>query len=190
MVRDIIHDIFHDNSDLEPGDGSYWDRGSVQLRDRIALVAEACVARFPGSLVEIGCYKGETTVRQAKIAQKAGRRVVCVDPWQPGTQNYDPRAYAEFAKRLLDFHPILDLLRLPSQDPKVLANLSRREICFAFVDGLHTYEGCFSDIAMVLHSPVVAVDDISTISGVRKAFDYYKGIKIYSPKCREGYIVT
>lgn len=164
--------------DREPesfsGEGEWaspWTKGTIQWRERTEPIARYCAEHWPGDLVEIGCYCGQSTVLFAEIAREHGRRVIAVDPWAVGTANCDGHEYGEFIKATEPWKDIIDIVRLPSQDPEAIAYLAGRELCFALVDGLHQYEAAYSDIMAVAHcNGIIAVDDLLWNVDVERAF--------------------
>lgn len=146
-------------------------RISPRFHDRVEAAAWWAAKRYPGDLVEIGAYKGVGTERLALAAQAHKRRVIVVDPWKRGTQNCKGNEYNIFTKRMAPYEHLLDVVRLPSQDPEAVATLKDRELCFVLVDGLHKYATVKSDIAACLHAPVICVDDVAWHRGVRQAFE-------------------
>lgn len=150
--------------------GNQQGDGAFDQRDRIHAAAEWACQKYSGDLVEIGCLNGSTTVRLAEVAQKYGRRVIAVDPWQVGTQNCNGGEHAIFLQTTEPFKDIIDVVRKDSRDPEVAQYLKQRQLCFAFVDGLHTFEATRGDILSVGHAPVIAVDDTRWSSEVLRAF--------------------
>ncbi|NIV30556.1 MAG: hypothetical protein GWN58_13960, partial [Anaerolineae bacterium] len=161
-----------------------WARGCVMQRWRLGLVAELGVLNWPGDLIEIGAFVGGTTVRLAELAALYDRRVIVVDPWEDA-ENY----YKQFQFNIRRVSEHVDVWRMSSLDEQVRERLADRQLCFAFVDGLHTYEACAHDIATVAHAPVIAVDDLR-MSGVRQAFEEAPGQHAMRHFCREGYVVS
>lgn len=197
LVAELVS-ILHQHSDNEMSmfgkDGYHWGWGSCQQRQRLYAVSRLCAAKFPGDIVEIGCRRGETTIELARIARENGRRVIAVDPWEVGRQNCDDDSeYQEFAKNTAQWADVIDVVRFPSQDTRVIRVLAELPLCFAFIDGLHTYDGCCSDIMAVSHCPVIAVDDTLWNPYVMMAFfemaDSRNRKKIQHPLCREAYLV-
>lgn len=172
----------------------YWAHGGEQQRERLERVADWCAASTPGYLVEIGCYTGGMTIRLAKIAKRYGRRVIAVDPWEPGTQDCKGGEYEEFLKNIEPYQDVVDVIRLPSQHEQAQAVMKERTLCFAYVDGLHTYEAALPDILSTAHAGVIAVDDVLWNAEVRSAF--IEGAQktgktpVHMVLCREGYLFS
>jgi predicted O-methyltransferase YrrM len=171
-----------------------FNRGSLNQRERITRVAEYCVQTWLGDLIEIGCFRGETTKRLAEVAQKYNRRLIAIDPWEIGTQNCNGGEYEAFLKNIEPYKASVDVVRSSSLDEKIITLIKRRELCFAFVDGLHTYDGCLSDIKTVAHCQgIIAVDDLlwspEVDSAFQKGAEITKSHKLYLPICREGYLL-
>lgn len=114
--------------------------------------------------------------------------MLVVDPWQPGTQNCKGHEYGEFLKRTKRFANI-DVVRLDSRSEEARRHIGERELCFALVDGLHTYEAAKSDIEACSHASVVAVDDTNWNDGVRQAYEEASGRKKVWCAGRESYLV-
>lgn len=148
-----------------------YSRGANKQRERIWLVAEQCAKACPGDFVEIGAYHGETTVGLCRVAKRYGRRVIVIDPYELGTQNIDTgNEYQTFLNNTSEFRDLIDHYKMSSLDPHVIEMLKTRQLCFAFVDGLHTYEAAISDLQAVSHTKgIVALDDVTWSSGVNQA---------------------
>jgi hypothetical protein len=146
-------------------------RGATKQRERIWYVAEQCAKSLSGDLVEIGAYHGETTVGLCQIAKRYGKRVIVVDPYEIGTQNIETgNEYQTFLNNTSEFRELIDHYKLSSLDPQAIQALKNRELCFAFVDGLHIYNAAINDLKTVSHTKgVIALDDITWCSEVDKA---------------------
>jgi hypothetical protein len=148
-----------------------YARGSAKQRERVWFVAEQCAKVYPGDLIEIGAYHGETTVGLCRIAKLYNRRVIVVDPYEPGTQNVDTgNEYQTFLNNTSEFRDLIDHYKMSSLDPHVIEAIKNRPLCFAFVDGLHNYEAATSDLKAVSHTEgVIALDDVTWSSEVNQA---------------------
>ncbi len=189
LISIIMQTAQDERLDLAPN-----GRGSVHQRSRIAQVAEYCAQGWGGDIIEIGCWVGATTHKLAEVARRYNRRVVAVDPWEIGTQNCKGGEYEKFLSAIEGYEDIVDIVRLSSLDQKAINLIKKRSFCFAFVDGLHTYEACLSDIQTVSHCQgVIAVDDILWSPKVEQAF--FEGAtiinrqKLHLPTLREGYLL-
>lgn len=146
-------------------------QGSIHQSARIASVAEYCAKGWPGDFIEIGCFLGGTTVKLAEVAKKYNRRMIALDPWQLGTQNCHGGEYETFLKTTEQYRDVIDIVRSDSLLPETIAQIKNKQLCFAFVDGLHTYEACLQDIQTVAHcSGIIAVDDTTWSPDVVRAF--------------------
>ena len=147
--------------------GREW-HGSAQNHRRLGIVAEYCALNYPGDLIEIGCLLGESTVILAEIAKKYNRRVIAVDPWhyEDGDAYYDPDVsddnhYKQFCEATTGWRDLIDIIRLSSLDPRAIGEIKSRPLCFAYQDGLHTYEGVTTDLHTLAHcAGIIAVDDV------------------------------
>lgn len=85
----------------------------------------------------------------------------------------------------------IEVIRLSSFDPRAVKIIKGRELCFSFVDGLHEYQACLSDIRACWKSPLIVVDDITWSADVKRAF--FEGAadraRIVVPELHEGYIL-
>lgn len=172
-----------------------WARGCIQQRDRIEQIATFSAERWPGDLIEIGAYYGATTLRLLKIARKYERRVIAIDPWEVGTQNCKGGEYEAFVENTRAWADILDIVRKSSLDEEAIRYVMERDLCFAFIDGRHTYKACYSDILTVGHcAGIIAVDDILWDGNLIRAFneaaiDLNRQI-LKHKLIREGYLLS
>lgn len=197
-IAKIVNDNLQGERERIETDPRTWVHGCLRQRERIAAVAEYCAQHWSGDFVEIGCLHGGTTRHLAPIARRHSRRIVCVDPWPskcPLTNtDYGPDPYGQFITTMADWIDLLDILKTKSQEPATIAYIQTRPLCFAFVDGMHTYECASADIATVAHCVgVVCVDDILWEPGVKQAF-WESALKLQrmgleNNLCREGWLV-
>jgi predicted O-methyltransferase YrrM len=171
------------------------EQGSFLQGDRLAEVAELCAQRKAGDFIEIGCYIGETTRRLAEVAHQYGRRITAVDPWETGTQNCEGWEYEAFLKNIEPYASVVDIVRDDSTKRRTIARIRKLNLCFAYVDGLHTYAACLSDIRAVAHTHgIIAVDDIywsyPVTRAVRRGAYLTRRTAVHHPACREGYLLT
>ncbi|MFB6273728.1 MAG: class I SAM-dependent methyltransferase [Salinibacter sp.] len=168
-------------------------RGSEYQRTRLTQVAGRSAQLYDGSFLEIGAFLGHTTVWLAEKAREHNRKVIVVDPWQPGTQNCDGDEYQRFLENTYHQRDVIDVHRSSSLAPDIQRVLGDQKFAFAFVDGLHTYRACLSDIFTIAHAPIIAVDDIrwkpELMLAFRQAAKSMKKLAYHHSSCREGYLV-
>jgi Methyltransferase domain len=198
-LRGIIAETTSDEVlSLEGPSPYHW--GSARQRERISQVAELNIQRYEGDLIEIGAFKGETTKLLCEVARVHSRRVIVVDPWQTGTQDCDGGEFQTFLQNVAPYLDLLDVIRASSMDPKVISEIAKRTLAFAFVDGHHSYEACLSDIRAVRHTlGMIAVDDLIMHPGIwwgdavnlafRRGATGIGRIAIGEPWMREGYLI-
>ena len=156
-----IAEVFSRNDESTLGGSpNMYELGGTLQRQRLVGVAEFCASRFPGDLVEIGAYRGETTRLLAAVARKHQRRLIVIDPWISGSQDCVSDEHQAFLKNTAEVQDVLDVWRESSVDRAVVARLATRPLCFAFVDGWHVLHACLSDILAAGHAKgVIAIDD-------------------------------
>lgn len=172
-------------------DYTQWQAGAEYLRERLATVARLA-AEHEGDLVEIGSFLGETSVLLAAIAKEKGKKLLCVDPYQTGTQDCGGSEYEIFLDHIQPFGDTVEHVRLSSQDERAIARLKDTPLCFALVDGLHTYNAAYTDMLTVRHARVVAVDDMwmAPVAQAFKDFPAPQDRKLHLFPLREAYLVN
>ena len=171
-------------------------RGHYRQPDRLRWVAELCAEQFPGDLVEIGAKVGATTRVLAEIARQYDRRIIVVDPWEAGSPGCHGWEYDVFLENTREYADIIDIYRTTSTNRDTIAALKMRPLCFAYVDGLHRYDVCYSDIMTVAHTAgIIVVDDIYWSVNLGRAFtdaanDTWRfPVWRNTPPMREGYLL-
>jgi predicted O-methyltransferase YrrM len=167
--------------------------GGQWIHERMRLIAEESVANHPGDLVEIGCDRGESSRFLAEIARRHGRRLIAIDPWFATPERPEGVSFACFLDNIREHRDIVDIVRESSLADATKTMVRRRELSFAYVDGLHTYYAALSDIRMVRHCRgVIAVDDVSygfqIMLALRRGARLLQRSAIYAPPCKEAYL--
>lgn len=169
----------------ETVDESILESGGMLIQNRIRDLAFFSASRCSGDLVEIGAWRGWTTTFLAAAAHRFGRKVIVIDPW-PEEDDYN-----QFLESVHHYRSVIDVYRTVSQEPLVVDLLKSRNLCFVFVDGMHTYEAVKSDLETVRHcAGIIAIDDVSWNGGIRKAVDECIDKKlILNSSFRECYLI-
>ena len=138
--------------DINEGSSTY-DAERQFLRD--------CIVTCPGQyVIEVGAYRGATTVHLAECARQVGKHVYVVDPWA-GKYGADEQVYNAFQKATAWWFDVITVVRTTSQLavlPGALLNT-----CVAFVDADHAGEAPYNDMVKfwpyVAHGGVLAIHD-------------------------------
>ena len=140
-----------------------------------ALYTAASRVRGRGAIVEIGSWKGRSTVWLAHGAQRAGARVIAVDPHVNSHEDPDANTLDAFTANLAraGADGNVDALVMTSAEA---ARALRGEVELLFVDGDHSVEGARADAVIwlprILERGVVMFHDVATsgYSGPRRVF--------------------
>jgi len=117
-----------------------------------------------GDILEIGAHEGEFTVLLAEYGDecKEQKHVYVVDPWD-GRQQGNEQAYQKFLK-YMDSYGNWTAQRIGSEDPGAKRWIAGMNLCFAWVDGLHTYDASKQDISTAktgFNGPgIIGLDDV------------------------------
>jgi SAM-dependent methyltransferase len=144
-----------DMTDLPPG---WLVKDEAELLYKYAMLCD-------GDILEVGCYKGRSTV----VLAQTGRRVLSVDKFADFAK-YDLSG-EDIKKRFLD-----NTRHLPNVELFVgpVENWTPCPVGFAYLDGDHTYEGTKRQIqvAKLCHPTYIALHDVNDGGGglqVKKA---------------------
>ena len=154
--------------------------GYLSEREARFMMAAATLAPGHGKNLEIGSFKGRSTVGIAYVTRELGLgTVVAVDPHtSPASTDPDLRgkttSYDDFVAGLKSAGVIdqVEIKRAYSHD---LARQWRDSIRFLWIDGDHTYEGAKADIDLfkpyLVDGAIVAMHDVlGTFEGTLRVF--------------------
>jgi predicted O-methyltransferase YrrM len=109
-----------------------------------ALYAAAAATTGRGAIVEIGSWKGRSTVWLAAGARAAGRRIYAVDPHRGSHEDPAANTFAEFIENIRRAG-VADAIEPLVMTSAEAASRVREPVELLFVDGDHTREGSERD---------------------------------------------
>ena len=124
--------------------------GEREFRALLMLAAAAnAVASEPGCIVEIGSFKGKSTVGLATLAGACGwPPVVSIDPHtSPSPTDPGVPSYADFLANLRAAG-VEDRVEVNRATAQAVAKTWQRPIRFLWIDGDHTWAGALSDFEL------------------------------------------
>jgi hypothetical protein len=156
--------------------------GYLSEREARFVMAAAALAPAEGKNLEIGSFKGRSTVGIAYVTRELGLgKVFAVDPHtSPASTDPDLRSrgqttsYDDFIANL-QAAGVLDRVEIKRAYSHDLAREWKDPIRFLWIDGDHTYEGAKADIDMfkpfLSDGAVVAMHDVlGTFEGALRVF--------------------
>ncbi len=162
-----------------------WDRvrataGYLTEREARFLMTAAALAPASGGVVEIGSFKGRSTVGLAYVVRECGRGgVAALDPHTaPASTDPDldgrPGSYDDFIANL-DRAGVRDVVEIHRAYSHDVARSWSRPIRLLWIDGDHTYEGALADFrlfrAHLAPGAIVAMHDVlGTFEGSLRVF--------------------
>lgn len=140
-----------------------------------ALYAAAAAVRGQGAIVEIGSWKGRSTVWLARGAQRSGRVIYAIDPHVNSREDPAATTLDAFAANLqaAGVSATVRPLVMTSAEAALVMN---EPVELLFVDGDHSVEGARADAAIwlprVIEGGTVMFHDVATsgYSGPRRVF--------------------
>ncbi len=191
LTRDLADNVLMSWFNFEEGFLSappkqICEAGGGLLTERIRALSAFCASAIEGDLVEIGAWAGATTRVLCEAAKRFNRRVLVVDPWQDNDQ------YSMFMRNTAEYADVLDVLKFKSQSDEAVEEIKRRSLCFAYVDGEHTYEAVAKDIHSLSHCHgLIACDDVSWNDGIKHAvIECEHKLQMRHPGFREAYLIS
>ncbi|HEX7595438.1 MAG TPA: class I SAM-dependent methyltransferase [Gemmatimonadaceae bacterium] len=179
--REARRDLDHISAIIDQG----WRRvssttGYLSEREARFVMAAAALAPAQGKNLEIGSFKGRSTVGIAYVTRELGLgTVVAVDPHtSPASTDPDLKgkttSYEDFVANLKTAGVLerVEIKRVYSHD---LAREWKDSIRFLWIDGDHTYKGAKADIDMfkpyLVDGAIVAMHDVlGTFEGALRVF--------------------
>ena len=156
--------------------------GYLSEREARLIMAAVAVAPAQGKILEIGSFKGRSTVGLAYVARELGLgKVFAVDPHtSPASTDPDLRSrgqttsYDDFIANL-EAAGVLDRVEIKRAYSHDLARDWKDPIRFLWIDGDHTYKGAKADIDMfkpfLADGAIVAMHDVlGTFEGALRVF--------------------
>ncbi|NER02402.1 MAG: class I SAM-dependent methyltransferase, partial [Okeania sp. SIO3C4] len=180
----ILLNILGETVREEPG------QGSIYQSERIFLVAQYCTQGWNGDLIQLGFQNTEATKKLAELAQKSNRRLVVVPLAEETSSDLEETLLTDI-EQYADF---VSIAQLPKLTEETIDSIKDREFCFAFIDGIETYETCLTAIKTVAScSGIISINNISVSIENSRAFlqgsELTNRSKLYLPLCREGYLL-
>ena len=145
------------------------DRQGMALFD----AAAACSAR--GAIVEIGSWKGRSTIWLAHGARLAHQHVVAIDPHVNSREDPSARTFAEFSENLRRAG-VADIVKPIVKTAREAARDFEDGVEVLFIDGDHSDAGAEEDadvwLPRLIEGGTVLMHDVATASytGPRKVF--------------------
>ena len=176
-------DLTHIEEVIDAG----WQRvasttGYLSEREARLVMAAAALSPAQGKNLEIGSFKGRSTVGIAYVTRELGLgKVVAVDPHtSPASTDPDLRSrgqttsYDDFVANL-EAAGVLDRVEIRRAYSHDLAREWKDPLRFLWIDGDHTYEGAKADIDMfkpfLTDGAIVAMHDVlGTFEGALRVF--------------------
>jgi len=176
-------DLTHIEEVIDSG----WQRvasttGYLSEREARLVMAAAALSPAEGKNLEIGSFKGRSTVGIAYVIRELGLgKVVAVDPHtSPASTDPDLKSrgqttsYDDFVANL-EAAGVLDRVEIRRAYSRDLAREWKDPLRFLWIDGDHTYQGAKADIDMfkpfLADGAIVAMHDVlGTFEGALRVF--------------------
>jgi len=135
------------------------------------------VDHLPGEIVEIGSYRGKSTVAMglgSVMISKSKRPIYAIDPFIPDNDWYFDDYFSIFWSNVTGAGLENDVIPIPKYSTEAYEDCPG-SIALLFIDGNHSYEAVMHDIAhytpRVVSGGLVAFHDYWREDGVRQAVD-------------------
>jgi predicted O-linked N-acetylglucosamine transferase (SPINDLY family) len=121
------------------------------------------ISHLKGDILEIGAHKGECTRILLEYAKICNKKVYVIDPWC-GDQQGNEQIYQNYFIPNTQEYDNLIVCREKSNSLEAIKFMENLNICFSFIDGLHTYNALDCDIKHVKNchknGGIIVVDDV------------------------------
>jgi len=159
-----------------------------------AQLAKLLLASPGKYAIEIGCFRGVTSLLLAEACKTAGKTLICIDPWNNSQDWSDDSVYYYFLETIKEHRDRVVVIRATSDKAvNCLPSDIKDSGCgFMFVDGDHSYEGAKKDLAnyypLLSGGGVMAVHDVFDTGwkGVGQAVEEFikPGMSVFYHKYR------
>ena len=116
---------------------------NLRLPTRISLLEQIPKG---GLAVEVGVLRGVMATWIKRIIDPSC--LVLIDMWQGTYQCFDQNAAFQHVQRLFMGDPSVEIWR--GRSDAMIPELADRSVDFAYVDADHTFEGCLTDLELLL----------------------------------------
>lgn len=159
--------------------------------------AEAVHTAPSKNIVEIGSFKGRSTVVLGSVAKHAGARVWSIDPHEgsltgPNGAHSVPPTFDIFTKNIAGagLTEVVTSIREKSSEAKWNA-----PIAYLFIDGLHDYQSVFSDYSkyapFIERAGLLAFHDYcEAFAGVKRAVDEVISSMVFVKKAQARNLIV
>lgn len=110
-----------------------------------------------GSVIEIGCHVGGTTIELAKVAKTVGKQVIAVDPYERTHEFFPDRGYTVGVEKLLIWKSQFRENVVDKFDNVIWYHNDITEcidkipdLSVIFIDGRHEYECVYREFTLLL----------------------------------------
>jgi|RhiMethySRZTD1v2_1073278.scaffolds.fasta_scaffold07584_11 cephalosporin hydroxylase len=152
-MRDFLK-LFFANYQATP----HWD---VERMPRHKVMLPKILEMVTGDILEIGAHRGDSTRMFCEIAEKFGRKVYVIDPWD-GRQEGNNDVYGEFLANTAHCKNLV-VYRMGSEKPEAFEAVKDIKLAFLFIDGMHAYDAVVSDFTkfrkLLSDKAVICIDD-------------------------------
>lgn len=165
----------------------YVDGWLTPLEQTALLHLPALVDHLDGEIVEIGSYKGKSTVALglgSRWISERKRSIYAIDPFIPSMDYGD--YYNDFQKNIQGFHLGNYIIPIKKYSHEAILECPKR-ISALFVDGDHSYLSVKKDIELyaprVVAGGIIAFHDYNIYQDVKRAVDELCESKEYVYVC-------
>ena len=152
-MKDIIQKILA----IYPAN-TEWD---VERTARAKILLPEILEKVDGDILEIGAHCGTSTQVFCEIAQKFGRKVHVIDPWD-GRQEGSGEVYNVFMANTNRFSNCI-VHKYGSETTEAINAVKDIKFAFILIDGLHGYDSVVNDFtkysSLINTDGVICIDD-------------------------------
>jgi predicted O-methyltransferase YrrM len=144
---------------------------NIQIKMQESIVKHLLDNNIEGDVLEIGAFIGNTTKMFSKaLENNINKKIYVLDPYN-GQQEGNDNVYSQFKQNTNELINLIHY-REKSQSDFAINFMKKNRFMYVFVDGLHTYEGCFHDMLNIADNlsigGVICLDDTNVIE-IKKA---------------------